>query len=364
MHFNQAQKKSSGKRIAVRITVLVVSFLFILSGLGLTYVQTMLNRIDRTEIKGNPNLTVSELAAQFVESNNTVSIDIDDSIAKIKSSQEQYEKIQEIPILQDENITNILLVGSDTRNAGSFAGNGDSVIIVSINNLTKKIHLTSLMRAMYVNIPGQRWFLLNASYSWGGPQLLIDTIENNFRIHIDDYVVVNFERFEQVIDAVGGVDVTLTQKEADYLHSYWKTRELKAGPNTLTGYEALGFARTRSIDTDFKRTGRQRMVIESLIKKASSMNLMQLHNFAYTLLPLINTSLSDNEVLSLASSAPGYAKYEIDQKMLPVENDPNGEGKDAPFQGMFYIDASGYHLEVYNVNYYTNVKAIQEFIVS
>lgn len=352
--------KSSGKRIAVRVAVLVVSLLFILSGLGLTYVQTMLNRIDRTEIQGDPNLTVSELLGQMGEPDYTISIDIDDSIAKIKNSQEQYEKIQETPVLQDENITNILLIGCDTRDANSTTGLSDSMMIVSINNLTKKIHISSLMRTMFVNIPGKRWFALNAAYSWGGPNLLVETIENNFRVNIDEYVVINFEHFEQVIDAVGGVDVTLTQAEANFLHSYWKTRQLEPGDNTLTGYEALAFARTRLIDTDFKRTGRQRMVIESLIKKASSMNLMQLHSFAYTLLPLINTSLSDSEILSLASSAPNYINYQIDQMMLPIENDPNGAGKNDPFHGMFYSDG----LEVYNVDYYTNVKALQEFIVS
>ena len=91
---------------------------------------------------------------------------------------------------------------------------------------------------------------------------------------------------------------------------------------------------------------------------------MQLHNFAYTLLPLLNTSLSGSEILSLAASAPNYINFKIDQMMLPIENDPNGAGKTAPFQGMFYIQESGYNLEVYNVNYYTNVKALQEFILS
>ena len=86
----------------------------------------------------------------------------------------------------------------------------------------------------------------------------------------------------------------------------------------------------------------------------------RLHSFAYTLLPLINTSLSDSEILSLASSAPNYINYQIDQMMLPIENDPNGAGKNDPFHGMFYSDG----LEVYNVYYYTNVKALQEFIVS
>ena len=356
----QPRRRSSGKRIAVRITVLAFSLLFILSGLGLTYIQTMLSRIDRTEIKGNPSLSVSELIDQIGKSDTTISIDIDDSIAKIKNSQEQYEKIKEMPLLQNENITNILLIGSDSRNENSTAGLSDSMMIVSINHLTKKIHISSLMRTMFVNIPGYRWFALNASHSWGGPKLLLQTIENNFRVKIDEYVVINFAHFEEVIDAVGGVDVTITEAEARYLHSYWKTRKLEAGPNTLSGYEALGFARTRGIDTDFRRTGRQRMVIESLMKKATHMNLMQLHSFAYTLLPLINTSLSDNEILNLATSAPNYAGYEISQMMLPIENDPNGLGKNDPFHGIMMVDG----LECYKVDYYTNIKALHEFIVS
>ncbi len=355
-------KKSSGKRIAVRITVFFFSLLFILCGAGLTYVQSLLNQIDRSEIHGDPNLTISDIIGQMGDNNHqsAISVDIDEAIAKIKDSQQQYEKMQQTPLLQNDNIQNILLIGIDTRNPNSFSGNSDSMMIVSINRLTKKIHVSSLMRTMYVNIPGKEWFALNASYAWGGPKLLVQTVENNFRIKIDDYVVINFTNFEKLIDSVGGVDVTLTAAEAKYLHSYFKTREMQPGKNTLIGYEALCYSRIRMIDTDFKRTGRQRMVIESLMNKAVHMNLGQLNSFANTLLPLINTSLTNSELLTMATSAPNYINYEISQMMLPIENDPNGLGAKDPFHGIFYVSG----LEVYNVNYYTNVKALHEFIVS
>ena len=143
--------------------------------------------------------------------------------------------------------------------------------------------------------------MLNAAVPWGGPELLAKTIENNFRVKIDDYALVDFSGFSKLVDLVGGLDLDLTQAEAKYLtNDNGCTGTFQAGAAHLNGEQALAYARMRHIDNDFKRTGRQRTVIELLMKKAFAMNLTRLHTFASEMLELINTSLSEGEILSMA----------------------------------------------------------------
>lgn len=344
--------KASPKRIAMRIAVCFLSVIFFLSATGVLYVRSMLGKVQHTVIKGNESLTLSEIYGDDVSF-----ADVPDSIEKIQDSRKQYEAIQGVELLQADYIQNILLIGSDTRRSGA-AGNSDSMILISINHHTKKIHLISLMRAMYVRIPkstGAQWGMLNAAVPWGGPELLAKTIENNFRVKVDDYALVDFSGFSRLVDLAGGLDLTLSAAEAAYLtHDRECSGSFQAGQAHLNGSQALSYARMRHTDNDFKRTGRQRTVIELLLKKAFSMNLSQLHSFASELLPLINTSLSQGEILSMVGMVADLSSYEIDQMMLPVENE-SGQ----TYEGMMYVNG----MEVYQVNYYTNVTALRNLIL-
>ena len=127
-----------------------------------------------------------------------------------------YEEIESVASspMKEEGVTNILLIGNDSRENGED-GRSDAMILLSISNRTKKIYMTSLLRDMYVEIPGYKDNRLNAAYSYGGAELLMETIEQNFDIHISRYVLVNFEAFANLVDAVGGVDLELTGKEVE-----------------------------------------------------------------------------------------------------------------------------------------------------
>ena len=122
-----------------------------------------------------------------------------------------YEKIESVASspMKEEGVTNILLIGNDSRENGED-GRSDAMILLSISNKTMKIYMTSLLRDMYVDIPGHKGNRLNAAYSYGGAELLMETIELNFDIHISRYVLVNFEAFANLVDAVGGVDLVPT----------------------------------------------------------------------------------------------------------------------------------------------------------
>ena len=126
---------------------------------------------------------------------------------------------QEQDALRQDGVTNILLIGNDSRENGED-GRSDAMILLSISTKTKTIQMISLLRDTYVEIPGHDGNRLNAAYAFGGPKLLMETIEENFQIPVSHYVLVNFEAFANLVDAVGGVDLELTSEEVEYVNGY------------------------------------------------------------------------------------------------------------------------------------------------
>ena len=306
---SRKKKKSMGK--AVLAAIIICSFLLVVAVAGGAYINQLLNLVDRSEVTGDADAHESDLVDPDDLSDET------DSSDAITKAAKEYEIIKEIPVRQDQDIYNILLIGTDQENYQS-RGRSDAMIILSINKKTKKIHLTSLMRAMYVAIPGKDWSMLNHAYAWGGPDLLIETIENNFRIRIDEYVAINFSGFRKAIDLVGGVSITLSDAEANRVNSS-VISHLRGGDNLHNGALTFAYDRIRKLDSDFVRTSRQRTVIEALLKKSRSLNVIQINNLTQNILPLVNTSLSQGEMLSLMASMVHVRNYPIDQLMLPEE---------------------------------------------
>lgn len=340
---------------ALKITLIVIGCILLLIGLLLgglwLYLNGLLNKVDRTEITGN--LTLSESDIYEGET-----VDATDSVEHIDQAHDEFQEAQEIEPLKDSKITNILLIGTDRR-ASWENGRSDSMMILSINERTKKIHLTSLMRAMYVCIPrsdGEQWGMLNAAYSWGGPKLLIETVENNFRIKIDHYVVVDFSAFEKGVDLLGGVEITLTDAEANYIQT--QSRDKKptySGTQLLDGQQALVYCRIRLIDNDFVRTKRQRTMLTSLMNKAASSSIPTIIDLAETMLPYVNTDMTNGEILSYIAKIPSLMSNPITQRMLPIENEA---GKS--YTGIIFVQGR----EMYKVDFNTNIRALHEFIMS
>lgn len=332
-------KRPLGKAVIISLFVFVL--LVVVGIAGAVYLNQLLNMVDRSPVTGNPDLHESDLVdpAELVDQT--------DSPGGQQNAADSYDKITNIDLLDDDQIYNILLIGSDMRDNES-TGRSDAMIILSINKRTQQIHLTSLMRAMYVSIPGKGWSMLNHSFAWGGSDLLLETIANNLRIKIDDYMVVNFAGFTKVIDQVGGIDIELTDKEATYINNELQVSKYTAGMNLLKGEAALSYARIRKLDSDFKRTGRQRTVIESLLKKSRGLNPVQLTGLAETLLPLVKTNLSQSEMLALLVDTMEARNYPVSQLMLPLEDS----------RTMIYVRK----MEMYQFDFSENIKALHDFI--
>lgn len=274
------------------------------------------------------------------------------------------------PIQFNDNVFNILLIGSDTRNEENDSGRSDSMILVSLNKETKKIYLTSMMRDMYIKIQEHGNNRLNTAYSYGGPGLLMDTIEENFKIKVDRYVQVDFNAFIDVINMIGGVDdIQIGEGDIEHINNYIRgmnevngidTEEgllyengNEGGRYSLTGAQALAFSRIRysgygDEQNDFGRTARQRAVLTATFDKARGMDIFQLSKMMSEILPKINTDITRGEAISLVLDLPEYTKYEIETLRVPVD----GSYEDVEVRGM----------SVLGIDFEDNISYLQEKI--
>lgn len=259
--------------------------------------------------------------------------------AEASSETEEQQKAG-TEIMEDEDIINILLIGQDRRE-GEDRQRSDTMILATMNKKDKCISLTSFMRDLYVQIPGYQDNRINAAYSFGGMELLDETIETNFGIHIDGNVEVDFEVFQTLVDKVGGIDLELTQAEADYIcgrdqsvlypqpfNSEW---DLQEGINHLNGEQALIHARNRSIgNSDYRRTERQREVVMAAFDKLKNAGIMTLGSLIKDVLPMVTTDISLDEMLGYAIDVLGIGADDLQSYRIPID----GAYSSAKIRGM------------------------------
>lgn len=258
--------------------------------------------------------------------------DDDDSIIQaakendsLKAELEQNDKLIEAnahnnEIWYSDDVINILLMGVDGGSRSFPYGRSDAMIVVSINKVTKKIKLISFSRAAYVAVEGYENTRLNHAHGYGGPQLAIRTIEDNYKIRIDNYISTTFSAFQELIDAVDGVNITLTSAEAKALKQKLVANGYEyngKGSYNLNGVMALEYVRLRKIDSDRERTQRQRNVLTALANKAKNMNIFQLNVLLNKVLPLITTDLTKTEIVSQLVNVPSYLSSDFEQYVLP-----------------------------------------------
>lgn len=231
--------------------------------------------------------------------------------------------------VHDSNVTNILLVGMDDNYSKTLSDHGraDAMMLMSINHKTKTITLASLMRDQYAYIVhnGKGSFQkLHHSLNYG-PATLIQMLERYYKVTIDNYVIVNFASVAKVIDALGGITVTIEPNEAKYLRDTcgW---HISYGESTIgvDGAHALTYMRIRKGSTggDTARTGRQRKVIMTMMNEAKQCSLTELVGVVNAMIPYVRTGLSSTEVLAYATNAltGGWFNYEIKQVVLPDDD--------------------------------------------
>ena len=260
-----------------------------------------------------------------------------------------YNEIEEVKRepFKEAGVKNILLIGNDSRSADE-SGRSDAMILVSVSSKTNSIHLTSLLRDIYVEIPGHEGNRLNAAYAYGGPELLMETLEKNFDIEVNRYMLVNFQAFANLVDAVGGVDLELSNEEVQYVNGYLvEYNQLEGRPEGtdyldtslsgtihLNGPQALAYCRNRYIGTDFARTERQRKVISAAMKNAPLALVTNGSELIEGVMSNITTNLTKTELSGLMMQAPMMMTYEMTSGSIPLE----GTYSNANIRGMAVLE--------------------------
>lgn len=240
-------------------------------------------------------------------------IEIDKSDVGIK------DEVEEKLSAYSDSVINIALFGIDAEDGG--VGRSDSIIIATIDTTHKKFKLTSIMRDSYVTIEGHGDDKINHAYAFGGPQLAIKTLNENFDLNIDDFVAVNFTTLPKIIDMLGGVTIDITSEEVSHIPGIDT-----AGTYTLTGEQALAYSRIRyASGGDYVRTDRQRTVLSKVFEKVLSISFTQYPSLLSEILPMVQTNLDYSEILNLGNEVLKMGVTTLEQERFP--RDGYCEGK-------------------------------------
>lgn len=249
-----------------------------------------------------------------------------------------YDKTSNKKILNETNyksekgITNILLVGTDERTLNEKA-RSDSLMILTIDNKHKSMKLTSIARDTYVKIPGHGEQKIAHAYAYGGIDLLLKTVESNFKLDIQDYAIVNFMSFIGIIDTLGGVTVDVKQSEIEEMNKFMpecysfdpnpnkQTIQYieKSGKQKLNGYQALCYSRIRKNDSALERDRRQRELIEGIYDSVKSLPVTKYPSLLDSVLPYIKTNMTPTHILSIGGSILTLGDFNIKTLEFPIE---------------------------------------------
>lgn len=245
----------------------------------------------------------------------------------------------EVDYTEVDGITNVLLIGTDGRTTDEPA-RSDSIIIATLDNNNKKVKLTTIIRDTLVNIPEYGEDKINAAFYYGaletddegdlkgaegGAALLMDTIEENFNIHLDKYIIVNFWGFESIIDQIGGIEADIKDYEIDEVNKYIGESTgvnsppiTETGLQTLNGQQALAYARIRYVGNGgFERGERQNKVLLQVATKLKEVSPLKYVSLANTLAKQVKTNIDIPEALNLAYTIYKLPSLDFEQLQIP-----------------------------------------------
>lgn len=265
---------------------------------------------------------------------NKVEIDKSDLGIASKDEMKEYSKANDI--------INIALFGIDSTDGGT--GRSDSIMIATIDPVHNKLKITSVMRDSYVNIPDRGMDKINHAYAFGGPQLAIKTLNQNFGLNIDKFVSVNFSSLPKIIDSLGGIDLNIRPDELDYINSYINDLNRKDGTNSplisstgtqhVNGIQALAYSRIRyTSGGDYERTERHRTVLTGLFNKLKTTPVSEYSSVVSQLLPFVETNIAATEIVSLGTKLISIGNGDLIQDRFPRDGYCQGE----TINGVYYL---------------------------
>ena len=322
------RKRKNGKRIALIVLCTVLAAV-LTAMVGVTVMaHSLMNKMNRVEDENSATISIQEME-QYLEEEKQQETGQGPAI---RDEEVEWGQLEGTLLGESDDVINILLIGQDRR-PGETRSRSDSMILCTVNRNDKTIVLTSFMRDLYVQIPGLGGNKMNAAYQWGGMALLSETMILNFGIHVDAFVEVDFSGFTKVVDTLGGVEVTMSQREADYMNTfYWgagidnSNWNLTAGTHVLTGEQALSFSRIRKVPTingtrdDFGRTERQRAVLNEVLRRCKTMDAGTAYALITDLIPIVKTDISKGEIINyFLTLFPLLAGTKIQTQRIPID---------------------------------------------
>lgn len=317
------RKRKNRKKTAMKIMFLVIGILVAVAILFFLFLEGTLNRIKRVDTANEAYVSRSDETFEVDASAGSDTMEADD--VNFNGSN--------IDVMDSDDVKNILLIGQDKRSDQKTRTRSDTMIIASINTKTNKITMVSLMRDMYVPIPGYSANRINAAYVFGGMSLLDQVIKEDFGITIDGNVVVDFDGFLETMTKIGKLDIELTEDEANYMNaneglgsaeddaSVTEAWGLTAGVNSLTPEQALTYSRMRYVgNSDWERTERQRKLLMAVFKKAQKSSVTKILSMVSDLIPYFETDLSNKEILKYVKTVfSGNLELNYKSYRIPVD---------------------------------------------
>ena len=326
---NTGKKGNKGLKIFLIVLAVLLVLILIAAAVGYWFIQDKLNKMNVITLPED-TYVYTEATDEYTRPPETTA----------EETVEETTVETTRPPMSADDIINVLVVGQASR-AGEEANMADTTMLVSLNTYTKEVTVFSILRDSFVKLPdykghqcGRAKFTVcyNLGYQWGdgtagAMEMTNICLRDNFGIEVDYNIEVSFDGFIRMIDYLDGVDIELTQAEADYLNkdTLYVQRHIEPGMQRLQGMEALSYARMRKAegdaDSDIKRTERQRKVVASLLEKFRYMSLSELNGWIDELLPMVTTTMTASDVTRLAA------------KVLPMVIDLKMTGHTIPMEG-------------------------------
>jgi len=300
------RKKNKARKTTLIVICVVLALVLILLVAGVAYFESLLGLINRADEVPQETMSQEEYDELMNSMKETIG---DDYEGEIHEGDVEWGAEGGL-IESGDDVLNVLLIGQDRRSVDQGRSRSDVIILCTVNKPAKTLTITSFMRDMYVQIPGYEDNRINVPYVLGGMDLLDRTLSTNFGVEVDGNIEVDFYGFIGIIDLMGGIEMELTQEEANYmnLNYSWdvddgksKVWNLREGVNQLTGSQALSYARMRYVGNgDYQRTERQRKVLSALVEKAKELSITELNLLMQHALPMITTDMENQEILNYA----------------------------------------------------------------
>lgn len=280
--------------------------------------------------------SVVSILAYYTNKINKINID-DKKIIPEEINFQDYDKDDSLMQnrVTDKYIKNIALLGIDSGEDN--IGRSDCILIATLDTEHNKIKLSSIIRDSYVTIPTRSGKdKINHAYAFGGPELTLQTLNNTFDLDIKQFVSVNLSSFPKIIDAIGGITLDINDDELKYINNYIHSLNeengtsspgiTESGIQSVDGTQALAYSRIRyTSGGDFKRSHRQRIVIEQLLNKLKELPVIKYPDALDLLLPMVDTNLTSSEILSLCFDLSSLDDCQIIEERFPKDEDSQGK---------------------------------------